>query len=142
MKQALIDVLNERERQDKKWGVQDHPLEWWYAILGEENGELAEALLETHFDNGPSARVKGGTANIRKEAVQVAAVALAMIEAIDRAQAISGERTEARINGKEPFIRGQHTTSIPHCSSCQDHAHPTSIDCAVCKDGSHWRPIQ
>jgi len=82
---AICSVLNERKRQDKKWGVQDHTLEWWLAILMEEVGEMAEAILETHFKNTRWAKPeKGGHKNIRFEAVQVAAVALAMIECIDR----------------------------------------------------------
>ena len=54
------------------------------AILGEEYGEMCEAVNETMFDNGPKERLKGGYDNIRKEAVQVAAVAMALVEAIDR----------------------------------------------------------
>lgn len=83
---ALESVAKERDRQDAKWGEQNHPLEWWLAILMEEVGELSEALLETHFDNGTDARQRGGIANIRKEAVHSAAVLVAMIECIDRAQ--------------------------------------------------------
>lgn len=78
-------VAEERLRQDSKWGEQNHDPEWWLAILMEEVGELAQAVLETHFDNGVDARAKGGVENIRKEAVQCAAVALAMVEYIDRA---------------------------------------------------------
>ncbi len=78
---AVIDIGIERSMQDAKWGVQNHAPEWWLAILMEEVGELAQAILETHFDNGTDL---GGTANIRKEAVQCAAVAMAMIECIDR----------------------------------------------------------
>ena len=74
-------VLTERQRQDAKWGEQNHPNEWWLAILGEEFGELSQAVLETHFKNGSD---KGGIENIRREAIQVAAVAIAMIECIDR----------------------------------------------------------
>lgn len=78
---AARSIDEERDRQDAKWGVQNHTPEWWLAILMEEVGELAQAILETHFDNGTDL---GGTANIRKEAVQCAAVAMAMIECIDR----------------------------------------------------------
>ena len=74
---ALQAVMAERHKQDAKWGVQDHSLEWWHLILAEETGELAQAILENHF-GGP----KG--CNVRLEAVQVAAVALAIVECIDR----------------------------------------------------------
>ena len=78
---VLCSVMQERYRQDKKWGVQNHSAEWWLAILMEEVGELAQAILETHFDNGTDL---GGIDNIRKEAVQCAAVAIAMLECLDR----------------------------------------------------------
>lgn len=85
--QAVDDVLLERQRQDAKWGLQNHAPEKWLAILGEEFGELFEAIVETIFDNGPTAKDRGGLGNIRREAVHVAAVAVAMIECIDRFRA-------------------------------------------------------
>ena len=79
------DILNERDRQDEKWGVQDHSLFEWITILMEEVGELSAATLGHCFgtDNHPEMDWK-------KEAVQVAAVALAMLEQYkdDRSEAI------------------------------------------------------
>jgi hypothetical protein len=66
-------VRAERVRQDEKWGVQNHSATRWYTILGEEHGEVAKDVLER---NG------GG---LREELVQVAAVAVAWLEALDRA---------------------------------------------------------
>lgn len=77
----MSDVINERARQDKKWGEQNHYPPFWMGILGEEFGELCQAVNETVFDNGTNL---GGYENMRKEAVQVAAVALAFIECLDR----------------------------------------------------------
>lgn len=75
MEKALSDVLKERERQDEKWGVQDHGAFVWITILVEEIGEFTEAAL------------KGYNLDVlRKEAVQMAAVALAIIECIDRVE--------------------------------------------------------
>lgn len=82
---VLEEIGQERVRQDAKWGVQDHQPMVWLSILGEEYGELAEAINETVFDNGPVERQKGGHANIRREAIQVAAVAAALVENLDRA---------------------------------------------------------
>lgn len=81
---ALQDVLAERTRQDAKWGEQNHEPQYWMGILGEEFVELCQTVNETVFDNGPEERAKGGYANMRAEAVQVAAVAVAFVEYLDR----------------------------------------------------------
>ncbi|MGM7634199.1 hypothetical protein [Bacillus sp. Hm123] len=82
--EVLINVLEERKRQNEKWGEQNHHPAAWISILGEEFGELCEAVNETIFDNGADARKKGGYENMRAEAVQVAAVAVQFIEYLDR----------------------------------------------------------
>ena len=81
---AIRSVQAERKRQDEKWGDQNgnHPFEW-VSILGEEYGELCEAVNETFFKNGEKPE-RGGIDKMRKEAVQVAAVAVALIEALDK----------------------------------------------------------
>ncbi|MNW53171.1 hypothetical protein D3C74_307220 [compost metagenome] len=84
MDSAIQSVIQERVRQDAKWGEQNHEPMAWMGILGEEFGELCEAVNETHFNNGAEARKKGGYENMRTEAVQVAAVAISFIEALDR----------------------------------------------------------
>lgn len=53
LKSAINSVIKELERQDKKWGEQNHHPSIWLGILGEEFGELAQAINETVFDNGP-----------------------------------------------------------------------------------------
>ena len=77
---AQSQVQAERARQDMKWGEQNHTPEGWLPILVEELGELAEAINETRFDNGPEQRLKGGARNIVKEATHCAAVAQAIVE--------------------------------------------------------------
>lgn len=81
MKEKIIqEILGEREKQDQKWGEQNHnPIEWC-AILVEEVGEVSKAALETHFKYDG----KNDLSDYRKELIQVAAVALAMIECLDR----------------------------------------------------------
>lgn len=76
---AIVDIIAERLRQDEKWGVQNHDPLKWLAIETEELGEVAKECLRWHF---------GGRdlANYRKEMVQVAAVALAAIECLDRGE--------------------------------------------------------
>lgn len=81
---AISSVIAERTRQDAKWGEQNHDPTVWMGILMEEVGELAQAVNETWFDNGEAERAKGGYHNMRAEAVQVAAVAVALVECLDR----------------------------------------------------------
>ena len=83
--QATRDVLAERERQEAKWGEQNHDPEIYLAILLEEVGEASECALHRRF-GGPEA------ANYREELVQVAAVALAMIECEDRRSALAAPK--------------------------------------------------
>ncbi len=74
------EIKQELERQNKKWGEQNHkPIEWC-AILGEEIGEVQKAALETHFG------FEGKTHydEYRKELIQVAAVTVQMIASLDR----------------------------------------------------------
>lgn len=94
--EVMMAVKAERERQEAKWGEQNHAAEWWLAILMEEVGELAQAILETHFDNGPEAAHLRGMDKIRKEAVQCAAVSEALIECIDRVVRKAAERPQRR----------------------------------------------
>ncbi len=82
--EALTMVIEERDRQDAKWGQQDHTPAVWVGILGEEFGEYCQAVNETVFDNGPQERAKGGIENMKKELSHVAAVAVAHIECLIR----------------------------------------------------------
>lgn len=81
MTRPLADVQNERDKQDKKWGEQNHDPVTWVAILMEEVGELAQTAIETEFVGMGK---HGGVESIRMEAVHVAAVAVAIVECLDR----------------------------------------------------------
>lgn len=74
---ALKSVIAERARQDKLWGEQNHDPFTYLAVLVEEVGELAQAALHTKFGGDAAA-------GLREEAVHVAAVALAIVECLDR----------------------------------------------------------
>lgn len=80
---ALTDVLAEMNSQDEKWGADRnlHPF-LWQVILGEEFGEVCQAILHDEFGGDHA-----GTA--REELVQVAAVALQFIEQYDRLSEVS-----------------------------------------------------
>lgn len=77
--QTIIDnIATERDSQDSRWGDQSHhPDSTWSDILGEEMGEVCKARLHNEFGGDHA-----GT--LREELVQVAAVAVAWIEAIDK----------------------------------------------------------
>ncbi len=76
--QVFTDISAERDAQDARWGNQVHTMPVWSAILTEEVGEVAEASLRVHF-HGEREHLD----HLREELVQVAAVAVHMIEKID-----------------------------------------------------------
>ena len=78
--QVAGSIYLERIRQDDRWGEQNHAPEVWLAILSEEIGEMATAMLRLRFAGFPYREVQV----LREEAVQVAAVAVAFIESLDR----------------------------------------------------------
>lgn len=74
MSRILLEVAEERARQDDKWGQQDHDPNYWMVILMEEVGEAAHEICGKTLNY----------TNYREEMVQVAAVAVAAIESFDR----------------------------------------------------------
>ena len=83
---AADEVLAERARQDARWGEQNHDPFVYGAILGEELGEFMQAALKARFESdfqSETDRARFARA-MREEAVQCAAVALAIIECLDR----------------------------------------------------------
>jgi chromosome segregation ATPase len=67
------EIGAERKRQDEKWGQQNHEDPYWLGILVEEVGELAKEIIEGNH-----------ALSRRRELVQVAAVAVAWIECMER----------------------------------------------------------
>jgi len=70
-------ILDERATQDEKWGtsrVLSHLM--WNAILGEEIGEAAKAVVE-------------GSPELVNELIQSAAVIFAWLEQIDRHEGLA-----------------------------------------------------
>lgn len=73
----IIDAIHaERARQDQKWGEQRHASEPWIAILTEEVGEVAQEVLNVFFEGT-------NTEKLKKELVQVAAVAVCWLETLE-----------------------------------------------------------
>ncbi len=96
---VLIDVHEERERQDQKFGSQRKNADlYWLGIEGEEFAEMSErfaqaARLVLHADEQGHASLTTAVAELRKELIQVAAVAVAWIEGIDqRSNPLSSQR--------------------------------------------------
>ena len=84
---VLAEILAERQRQDAKWGQQDHDPSTWLMVLAEEVGEANQAVFETlfpRFDKRAAQRGPRTLAEYRQELIQVAAVAVAAIESLDR----------------------------------------------------------
>lgn len=85
-REVIFDkIALERIRQDGKWGEQNHsPIEW-IAILGEEFGEVSKEALELWFGRWETPEVYSAkVALYEKELIQVAAVAVSMLECLYR----------------------------------------------------------
>ncbi len=79
MKMTIFEeIQRERNKQDKKWGKQNHNQFTWLAILMEEVGEASKELLDSR-ENHTNLLV-----NYRKELIQTGAVIIAMLESFDR----------------------------------------------------------
>ncbi|CAM4156265.1 hypothetical protein [Deinococcus marmoris] len=90
---VLGEVLAERQRQDAKWGQQDHDPSTWLMVLAEEVGEANQAVFETLFPTYDKRAAQHGPrtlAEYRQELIQVAAVAVAAIESLDRQDQLPG----------------------------------------------------
>lgn len=76
---VLDEVKVERVRQHNKFGTQNHAIAIWFLILGEEYGEANTDALESLLA-GDVERMR----LCRKELLEVAAVAVVMVESLDR----------------------------------------------------------
>lgn len=97
MENIINEVKAERVRQNEKWGIQDHDPIQWIAILTEEVGEAAKEAVDYCFGNGlpegcnidnisiEDAKIQfKRITDYRAECIQIAAVAVQMVECIDR----------------------------------------------------------
>lgn len=102
LEKALALVIGERYRQDEKWGEQHHELGIWYAILGEEFGEVGKEICEhdawmrdhaarfgTPFTSPEETqrRAREGSPHLKrlqKELTHLVAVGVQMLEALER----------------------------------------------------------
>ena len=81
-------VLAERRKQDKKWGQQNHDPALWYAILGEEFGEVGKEICEREAELGRGMDIIAShhADNLRTELIHLLAVGTAMLESLERNQ--------------------------------------------------------
>lgn len=79
---VLDEIAKEQAKQVKKWGVQNHNLPFYFAILAEEVGEVAKGVVE-HTANYECIE-DFYLHDIRYELIQTAAVAASIVERIDR----------------------------------------------------------
>jgi NTP pyrophosphatase (non-canonical NTP hydrolase) len=85
MKNILKEIEDERIRQTDKWGEQNHDPFKWCVIIGEELGEVNRAVCDAyHWTIPEKGFVPTALQNYREELIQVAAVAVQMIECLDR----------------------------------------------------------
>jgi hypothetical protein len=81
---ALNAVVDERIRQELRWGIQRHSWPEWTCILTEEIGEAAQKANQLHWaDGGTAFQMEPLREEFREELVQSAAVIVAMIEHLD-----------------------------------------------------------
>lgn len=80
---VLNDVFLERQRQNEKWGKQHHSMPVWNCILGEEVGEVSQAILNLEVSDGDADEQIRLIKLAREELVQVAAVAVQIVEFVD-----------------------------------------------------------
>lgn len=84
MENIFKEIQKERYRQNAKWGIQNrNPVEW-IAILTEEVGEASKEAVDLHFDSKSEFQIDHRIKDLREELIQVAAVAVQIIENIDR----------------------------------------------------------
>ena len=95
-----ILIKAERQRQDEKWGVQNHDNKTWLTILMEEVGEAAQ---ETLRDDPELVML------LVEEIVQVAAVAEAWLESIARNLGGANSKENIKLRNRVARLRARAT---------------------------------
>lgn len=111
--QAVAAVLTERNRQDQKWGQQDNDPFIYLAVLVEEVGELSQAILHTRFGGHAAA-------GLRTEAIHTAAVALALLECLDRGLWVGNDESDEIIRLRTALLHYTNATERDEYNVNQD----------------------
>lgn len=103
--EVVMLLERERKKQVEKWGDQSlaHADERWLCILTEEVGELAQAILQCPTRYVPRQYAIQTPAPIRTELIQIAAVAIAWLEALDTCDVLAGNHEELLKKAIEPI---------------------------------------
>ena len=80
---VYVEVMNEQISQVEKFGEQNHPPFTYLSILTEEVGEAAQAANDAYDFKTDQFTIRKLN-KYRQELIQVAAVAISMIETLDR----------------------------------------------------------
>jgi hypothetical protein len=109
-RQVAAEIVRERAAQDEKWGEQNHPLGTGGKFYA-QNAEWARAVCDAKMKRGAvtwadilreeyyEMLAEDDPVRVREEAVQLAAVATAIVEYIDRTE-------EARAASKADYEAG------------------------------------
>ena len=86
---VLAEVAAERQRQDEQWGVSDHAPDLWALLVAKHAGRLAGDALDLGDlgDDGQGPDAYLATRQFRERCLKVAAICVAAVESIDRANA-------------------------------------------------------
>lgn len=98
MSNSILDLMMEEEmkRQDEKWGAdREQPDYVWLLILVEEIGEVAKAILERMFRDGP-------ISDVDMEVLQTTAVGMQWLKDINRDR---DEAKEKQLPGEEKQMK-------------------------------------
>lgn len=81
------EVLRVRQAQEEKWGQKDHALPVWMLGLSEMAGDVAKGILDENAmiaAGSPRLALVSRRQEMRNDALGLAAVAVALVEYLDR----------------------------------------------------------
>lgn len=80
---VAYDMLHMVQKQKEQWGNEKHlSPHQWLGLIGEEIGEMTEAVNETYLPNRTKEHL-GGIEHIQEEAIQAMALIVRFIESIN-----------------------------------------------------------
>lgn len=82
-KTAIAAVNDERDKQDGEFGRQRHDPAYWLAIIGKQFGQLSQRVIQAKWTKDQTAKA-WSKQRMYQEAKQIAACAVALMEAIER----------------------------------------------------------